>query len=134
LFKPSVARYIVSIKNTEAITANHPASTAPLVDPPGNPARPYNSVPISEHYTTAFYARYIQVSLEDLSIEYHRADNADPNDQVTPTCGTVMDKFNNEQYKNYNCCQLFNSFDLDITSHIVSDFFSKKLANSYIYS
>jgi hypothetical protein len=111
---------IGSIAHSTYWHAHHPMGDKPLVNPEGHPT---DFVKPVASYNVAFYAHYIQTSLESLNAKWQNANYPYPDntDELRALRDIAMNRFKNNEWINY---PNKDKFDPAVTSTVVLDLYN----------
>ncbi|MDR2117373.1 MAG: glycosyltransferase family 92 protein [Planctomycetaceae bacterium] len=119
LINENCIKSIGSIKHSTYWHAHHPVGNKPLVNPEGKATDFVNPV---ASYTLAFFAHYLQPSLEVLNLKWQNANYPYPDgrEHQESRRNIVMNRFLNNEWVNY---PKKNKFDPNVTSSAVVDLY-----------
>jgi hypothetical protein len=130
LYNPAAMKCISFVQNVECIDLHCIHGCRPVVNPTGVP---FTSAETDANYNVAFYAHYVQPSLEALSDTFNNAyfpyNDYDP-ERRKSRCDIAMNRFKNNEWINY---PETNKFDPDRTTNIVEELYEKRKAKFSIY-
>jgi hypothetical protein len=131
LHKPQAVKSISSVKGADEVDVHYPVGDNPLINSLGEF---YRCKPEYTEYRIAFYAHYIQPSLEILGNTFRNTyfpyNNYNPEWRKS-RCNTVMNRFRNNDWVNHpegGCQPDRTKFDPNITTNLVKDIYEKRKA------
>jgi hypothetical protein len=126
LINERVIKSIGSVKSAQAWHAHHPVGDKPIVNPHGQPTDFVNP---TASYNVAFYAHYVQPSLESLNAKWRDADYPYPDEDERRRSrrDIAMNKFTNNTWINY---PKKDTFDPDVKSTEVFDLYNLRKADT----